>query len=63
MNQRIKDLQAMENEAYRRYEAGEIPRTAVGMADGERTAGYGECRDGYYTFPLQVDQETGEILV
>ena len=59
----FKQMRALENEACRRYEAGEVPSTATGMADGELTAGYGECHDRYFTFPLQVDQDTGEILV
>lgn len=58
----MKEYRRQEQEAYRRYNSGEVPNTATGMADGELNAGYGDCDCGYFLFPLQVDQETGEIL-
>ncbi len=54
--------QIASNEAYRRYRNGEAPSFSTGICEF-LTAGYGHLDAyGYYEFPLNVDNETFEIL-
>lgn len=44
------------------YKYGKIPDISISIA-GTYTAGYGQIDDhGFFEFPLDVDQETQEII-
>jgi hypothetical protein len=48
--------------AYERFKKGEKPTYSYGIC-GATTAGYGELDyNGYWAYPLDVDQDTMDIL-
>ena len=62
MKHDIKGYGTRQQEAYRRFNAGEKPSWSTGICGGT-TAGYGELdQNGYWEFPLWVHQGTLEVI-